>query len=626
MPGSRALPVLLGAFILAEVLLLALGPDYFEARRELAATGGAQPSWEADADMGIHIAAWVNLGLLALLFLTQRWWSRPFHDASAGIPQPAARTPRWFWPGVLVTAILCLGLRLPLASKSLWWDECWSVRQCSHGRWQPDKKTDALKFSPTSWKRCAFYYQKPTNHVPMSLAQKASLTLWRGVTGAAKHEFSDLAARVPALLASAAAIVLLASLGRAWGRPGVGLLAALLLALHPWHIRHGVDARAYALVVPLCVSALLASWRITQAGGRRTRDWAWLGLNQFLWLWAYPNALLDVLALFTVLAFLLWRAHSHRADRFAALSRLIACHLAAAMLLLQMFLPCFMQARHWAGQEPDKHLLTAELARETASLLMLGTSLRASGNPFPKTATDGGPYQVADSPGLPAGPVMAIVLWIPALLLAIAGLWAMRLELGRSVWLVWALALSALVFASITRLADSYFYPRFVIALVPVAMLGLAWNARQIGLFSTPARTLFASLPIVAGFLVATTPERQRFLTIPISPLRDVADFVSKRATPGQRPLVACYGLGREAMPVYYPEMENAVSKAEVEALIARAKNEARELLLIQGYSGFNRTMLPDGFVLMDDPSKFETLATFPGIEPDFFFRVLRAR
>ena len=640
MPRPRALPILFGALILAAVLVLVLGPDAAAARQELAAASaaGAQPSWEVDADTGIHLAAWINLGLLVLLLLTSRWWARPFEDGASRAPASTIQPPRWFWPGVLATAVLCTGLRLPLASKSLWWDECWVVRQCSHGRWQPDKKTarqdgaqkeaqPALKFSPTSWKRCAFYYQKPTNHAPMSLAQKASFSLWRGVTGAPKHEFSDLAARLPALLASAAAIVLLAALGRAWGRPGVGLLAALLLALHPWHIRHGVDARAYALVAPLCVSALLAGWRIAQSGGRRARDWVWLCLNQFVWLWAYPNALLDVLALFAALAALLWRAHSAAADRFTALARLAVCHLMAAMLLLQMFLPCFMQARHWAGQEADKHLLDPALARETAALLMLGSTLRVEGEPFTAPAPGGDSYddEAADA-RLFLGPLVARVLWIPALLLALAGMWAMRLELRSSVWLAWSLVISALLFAALTRLADSYFYPRFVFALTPLAMLGLAWNARLIGTLSTPAKTLFAAIPILAAFLTATAGERRLLLTTPISPLRDVAEFVSKRATPERKPLVACYGLGREALPVYYPETESAQSKAEIEALIARARTEQRELLLVQGYNGFNRARLADGFALMDDAAAFETLAVFPGIETDFIFRVLRAK
>ena len=58
---------------------------------------------------------------------------------------------------------------------------------------------------------------------------------------------------MPALLASCAAVILLGLLLRQWGHPGAGATAALVLAIHPWYIRYGVDARAYALVVPLCI-------------------------------------------------------------------------------------------------------------------------------------------------------------------------------------------------------------------------------------------------------------------------------------------------------------------------------------------------------------------------------------
>ena len=150
-------------------------------------------------------------------------------------------------------------MRVPLASKSLWWDELWVIRQSSHGSWKVDEKAaeeGALKFSPTTWKRCAFYYQKPTNHVPMALWQKASLEVWRAVSGAPRSEFSDLAARVPALVLSGVTIFLVGWLLWVWGAGWVGALGgAMLFAVHPMAIRYGVDARAYALVMPLAISA-----------------------------------------------------------------------------------------------------------------------------------------------------------------------------------------------------------------------------------------------------------------------------------------------------------------------------------------------------------------------------------
>ena len=251
----RNVRILLVALLALEGALLLFGPqsrDHLPAIQSALAANG-KPEWWDDAAMGIRYAAWINLALLILLLLTSKHWTRPL-SSSIEHPASSVQRPRWFWPLVILALLTCLGLRLPLASKSLWWDEAWVVQQVSHGKWRPDpKQVDGFKFMAHDWKRCAFYYQKPTNHAPMSLAQKASFNVWRMITGSPRTEFSDLAARAPALLTSCAAVILLALLLRSWGRPGAGVLAGLLLVVHPWYIRYGVDARAYALVVPLAI-------------------------------------------------------------------------------------------------------------------------------------------------------------------------------------------------------------------------------------------------------------------------------------------------------------------------------------------------------------------------------------
>ena len=112
----------------------------------------------------------------------------------------------------------------------------------------------------------------------------------------------------------------------------------------------------------------------------------------------------------------------------------------------------------------------------------------------------------------------------------------------------------------------------------------------------------------------------------PYAPLRDVAAFVQtdslKESTP---PLVVCYGLGREVLPVYYPASIPAENATDIENVLKRAKTEERSLYFIYGYESFNRTMLPEGFRLLDDRSRYKEVKAFGGIEPDFCFRVLKA-
>jgi hypothetical protein len=606
------------AFI--EIGILLLGPDVAAARAKIAASPDDVP-WEADADLGLHLGALINLVLLVVLAVTSRWWSRGFSDKES-LPEEsqakAKSTASWFWPLVLVAVVIGTGLRLPLASRSLWWDECWVMRQCSHGSWKPDKKNPGeLSFSPTTWKRCAFYYQKPTNHVPMSLAQKASLTTWRTFTGSSPHEFSDLAARVPALLVSAAAVALIAGLLRRWGRPGVGVVAAWILALHPWHIRYGVDARGYSLVVPLCLSALLAGSCLLGSQGRKLRYWVWLGLNQFLWLWAFPNALLDVGIMFAILGWLLFRQQTCATDRWAIIARLMVSHLFAAMLLLQAFLPNFMQAKRWAGQEADAHYFDQTLLLETLSQAVTGAPWEITEN---SPAAEG---KSTSSAKALSGTDVTRLLLFPLLAVGFLGLWAVSFDRGGHHWLLYGIVLSTSAFMLLTRVAESYFYPRFAMALLIPVVIGLAMCCRDLWGRSSALQRILAAGPVLAAFLLASQPARSALLSLPYTGYRDVADFL--RAQPGN-PRVACFGLGREALPVYFPNFTGVVKPADIQAELDKARAEKRDLFLVQGYDSFHRTVVPDGFKLIDDPSLFEKVRDFPGIETQFLFHVFKAR
>lgn len=594
----RAVHFVLLVLLVNEALLLVFGPqanDHLPAIAE-AATSGHKTDWWDDAAMGVRYAAWINAGLIGLLLLTSKWWTRGFADAGIEKRKTDIGKLRWFWPALIIAAALCLTLRLPLASKSLWWDEAWVIMQASHGKWMPNKKHEGqMKFMAHDWKRCAWYYQKPTNHAPMSLLQKASISTWQKLTGAKREEFSDLSARVPALIASCLSVILLGCLLRAWGRPGAGVAAAYLLAIHPWHIRYGVDARAYALVVPLCISGMFAVTRILEGGGRKIWPWAWWGLTEFVWLWAYPNAVLDISALNICLAILLWRQQANQQDRWTAMFRLIATNVFAAMCFIQMFLPNLMQARHWAGQEADAHALDWNLASTIFSYLVLGTDL-----------------WVPDYTYILIGVTVSLLLIISILIKR--GCKDGKIG-GRALVILLNLVASSVAFAGMTVIFQSYFYPRFVIALLPVsiAILTLAFDMSR-------WHALALSITLI-GFAATWASPIKNLWKNPIAPLRDVAAETKKGSG-----MVACYGHGGEVMPVYLPSILQVQNRADLESLMQRAKREEKGLVVIYGQPDFNRIVNADGFALLDNRAVFKEVKTFPGIEPECFYRVLRMK
>ncbi len=573
------------------------------------------PSWEADADLGIRYAILINAVLLALLFITYKLWTRPLETpANDDPPRPAK--PRYYPLAVAAAIAVLAGIYAmsSFASKSLWWDEAWQMKQASHGAWKADKKDpEQLKFSPTTWKRCAFYYQKPTNHAPMSLAQKASLGVWRTFTGHAEAEFSELAARAPALIASGIAVLLLF---RVIGFGGGATLMAVMLLLHPWHLRYGVEARAYAFIVPLTLSAILAARRLAVNHGRGGSTWAWLAVNQAVWIWAYPNAVFDVSAFFIVLGVLLWRTAETPRDRWTCLMRLLVAHVFAGMLWLQLFLPNLMQARHWAGQEAQSHYLDAGLVRDMLSSLTYGMEWA----PQPATVEAEGLTSlvaVCGSSGLAA---LAVLL---ALGLSVFGLLRTAMQRPRLGWLLLCPVLGSLAYMAVGRALDLYFYPRFVISLLPVFVAGLGLAIPGLTLWAQRYR--YIALAMLVPFALLTQSQRTVLKTRPYTPLRDVAEFVHGW-NPERPPVTLCYGLGREAMPVYAPTMIASDKAADIIVARDKAKAEGRDFLVVQGYSSFNRHLLPEAFALLDDPQQFIEVRAYPGIEPDFYFRVFKAK
>jgi hypothetical protein len=620
--SMRRIQALLALAWLASLTILLRGPSARDAWAKIqtltASNADAKIPWELDVNVGIQAAAALNSILLLILMLTARWWLRPWKaEPASGAVRTSAKLGKGVIVGLLGIVVLGTALRVPLASKSLWWDELWSIRQCSHGSWKADDKAEdpeALKFSPTSWKRCAFYYQKPTNHVPLSLLQKTSLDLWRWLTGAPRHEFSDLAARLPALALSAGAILLTGWLLLSWGAGPVAALAgALLLAVHPMAIRYGVDARGYALVMPLALSSLLACTRLLRLAGRDGVGWIWLAINQCLWLWAFPHGLLDVAVMTLFLGVLLVKSQTNASDRVAVSLRLIVAHVCSGLLFIQLFLPCVLQARHWAGQEGQGHTLDAVILKDTVTRVLTGVRWRE-----PTAGTDFGVGlpQLETLWGSPMSGIVLIVLTVTLLLWNVVQ--ACRRDTSAP-YLIAGLLFSGMAFAFSTWAVGTYYYSRFAIALVPVVVIGLAlgWGLKTRWMKGVQAGVWIA-------LLMTAVRGSEVLLTNPIEPIRDVATWLENQG--GEKAKVLGYGHGREALAVFVPRLLPVDDAAQIQQALANAKTAGTPVYLVLGHFHFNRSMLPTGFPMIEDTALFTEEARFNGVESENHYRIYRAQ
>jgi hypothetical protein len=612
---KHLLPILFFGAAVLEMLLLFLGPDGAAAWKEIqtAKAAGERPGWETLADFGVSLAAVINLGLLLVLALTARWWKKPLSAVEAETVAPArASWQRWWMPVVMVIFSAWYGYA-SFGGKSLWWDEIWSLRQCVHGQWKVETKNgqEVEKFSETTWKRCAFYYSKPTNHPTMSLLQKASLTAWKLVTGAEKGEFSEMAFRLPAFIGSGVAVVLLL---RIIGIARGVMLLGVLLALHPWHLRYGVEARAYALVVPLCLSGILASRKVLATRGRSLGAWAWLAVNQALWIYSFIPAVLDVGLMFLVTMVWLWKQEKTTADRVGVVLRHLVAHTVAAMIWMQAFLPNLVQIPFISepGNAPQK--LDDQLMLTTMNQLLFGMEWNRTHADSLEAQHLTSVMKVARSAPM-AG--MALVL---ALSLAVRG-WRAGLRRTPVIGSLLLVPLGAAVLhLTLSRLTGSYFYPRFIISLLPIVVAGWALFPQALADYTQTQRKI--ALGFMVAYALFTAPQRSVLSSVAYTGYKDVAEYIKSRPT---EPSVAIFGLGREAFPSYYPKAFGTSEIAEVEKLATEAKAQNKDFLVVLGYPFFHKDILPEGWRVLNDSARFREVKAFPGLEPDFYFRVMEA-
>jgi mannosyltransferase len=101
------------------------------------------------------------------------------------------------------------------------------------------------------------------------------LHFWTALAGT-----SEVALRLPSILAMAGAVTVTAELGRRLLTPAAGLIAGTLLCLLPNTSRYAAEARPYAFACFFAALALLLLIRAVPRSGRR--PWIWYGLSVLL--------------------------------------------------------------------------------------------------------------------------------------------------------------------------------------------------------------------------------------------------------------------------------------------------------------------------------------------------------
>jgi hypothetical protein len=559
--------------------------------------------------IGLWWAAALNAVLCAVLLAGAAYWAAPVAVRRGAAPPRTAR-----FAAAVVLAVLAAGaLRAPLASRSLWWDEAWVVRQVLVGQYLgPDDDPQAWRFRSGGLQRALWYAKKPTNHALYSVAAWPGLRAWRALTGAAPDRFSEPVYRLPALAGALGSVVALALLVRALGFPRAGPLAAWLLALHPWHVRYGVDGRAYSLVVLFATTAALGLVRFLRSGA--WRDLALSAVSHFLLVWSWSFAAFLTAGLGAAGLAALAAGPWSRADRARLAARFTAAHGLAGMAFLQVFAPNLTLVHLWDYTGEVVQRLPDLWAGLSTGMLWDAFGARDPGIPELRRLSGERPALALFAFGLaPAGLVAGLV--------AIAR----RDAAARATALGWAVA--GPVSMAVTEVTGRHFFPRFQVFLLPLLVacwaVALDVSARAAAArLPARGRAAAAALPVaaLAFFALVTWPQTRLLLERPYTPLRDVAAFLAARG-PAVR---AGYGFATGVLKVYDPTIRYVGSAAELRSLCRRARGDGLPLYVAFGYPAHNARRA-DGVALLEDPARFETVAAFGGIEPEFGFRVFRA-
>jgi len=578
--------------------------------------------WDILASIGTptkpqHFAAiyewWAGLAnaiLFAGLALTAKWWLRPSPPPATPWLAPVP-TPRWFWPLVLVAMAFTAFCGAQRLSHSLWDDEEKSLRSVILGEYRPDQN-GRLKLREVKWETSLWNYKVPTNHHLQTLLSKASLSIWRAVTQPHGLQFSEPAVRFPSYLAGVLSLGALALLVKRLGFPRAAVVAAFLLALHPWHVRYAAEARGY--IFTLLSAPLLLYFLLQAVENGRWRWWAAFGAAAFFTLYAYPGCLyLVVIANLAGLAAIFAR-NGFSPVALRQISRFLVVNIVAAMVYLQLMLPCIPQVMAYFQSDRALGVLSPRWHRNFGSHFLAGIPWNNSDNP------------VSGYPELQwtaaAHPVLFPILTALVLLLLLLGMarlvWARPRAVG---WLMLPVLLlpGALIYL-LARTKGQYLYEWYVLfalpGLVALAALGLDLAACAVARWHRLAAPILLILG-VGTFALTTQPQRSRLLSHSLQPMRE--SVLLTRSTldpydPGQKEILTA---GLNAFPAVYDiNVIGLDSPQKLLDLAREADATGKPLFINYGNQIAAIVDSPRLVAMVEDDRFFEKSATLPGFDP----------
>lgn len=577
---------------------------------------------------GFWWAAVATAVVCAGLALTYQRWrlARPATMPIPRLAEPPMRLLGWaFLLAVLLAATAVH--RWPRMSHSFWGDESLAMAAYVQDHYiasSAERKLGPLKLKKVPWTATWFGdWETGNNHYLFTVLSRASLDKWRRWNHRARHEFSETAARIPALAGGLGLLGAVALLGRRLGAPRAGLVGATLLAIHPWHLRYSTEARGYSLMGMFFCLALAALIPALETGAWFA--WVVFAGSQFLTLYSCKIALYPLVALNIMVAVALWRRPVEGQARLAGMARWFVPNLLAGLLFIILYAPCHPQALGGAAKIKQRGQTSF-----SPEWLLDMASEAATGLPWRSFVPDS-PVQISwmkywlgrPETGGQFGFVAAVAAVVVLTLALVAGGRRLWREARPVAWAALACGLGAVLMSLHLRYGLEFeILPWYGFFLTPVFCLVAGCGAAGISRWRW-----VPMLALPAVFAAALWPMNQVMIRHPFENLRGAMEASrGQYESPYQKARSRVYTCWLWRSSVLYDPRGNTQIRTlpMLNYAIREAESAKGELYMIIGYPELARRITPTVYQRVTADPSFEKIAEFPAQVPRHTLSVYR--
>ncbi len=567
--------------------------------------------------IGLWWGALINIGIVTFLLATHAWWL-PVKNLSLDAWNSVVRVKLHrclLIGGTLLAFGFGLCERLPRMTQSLWNDEEYAMRRYAHGAWEKDEKKskpgeESWYFKPAPWDDTLFENTNGNNHLIDSFLMRASLSIWRGINGEPREAFSEAAVRTPSFIAGMLTLVMMVLLGIELGIPVVGVMAALWLAVSPWHIRYSTDGKGYGEMMFFMTLHLYGLLRALREG--KLRWWLLFAGGESCYILSFAGSIYVAISVNAMACVELLRRSEWR-----RIGTLIGFNLLAAIPVVQWMLPSVTQIQNYLNRPDALRLgMDYEWLRDLLASLYVGVS---HDNPF--VDQHFGTGWVMLSAGLPWVLKTFSLVVVPVLiLLGIIEAWR-RGPAGRLI--LWALTIAAVLSFVHNQAQDHPMVVWYLVHLILVMSLAVPLGIHLLTGRRWPKVSVALMLPCVFAYAVVCWDANVRQKTHDRQPMRQTVAYIRDQAPEA---LTGSWGISDRQTQSYDPRVTVLAKDSDLDALIARARSEKKPLYVYACGEQVTIQRRPEMTMRVKSSGEFELVNTVRGLEELFTYKVYRLK